>query len=71
LAPTTEPYMSPINGRDIHEFSEYFESRRGFGNRQALGYRRVVFQCVAPLTYIGQNAVQTDIMNFKAALANV
>jgi 5-methyltetrahydropteroyltriglutamate--homocysteine methyltransferase len=71
LAPTAQPYVSPINGRDIHEFSEYFESRRGFGNRQALGYRRVVFQCVAPLTYVGQNAVQTDIANFKAALANV
>jgi 5-methyltetrahydropteroyltriglutamate--homocysteine methyltransferase len=71
LAPTAQPYVSPITSRDIREFSEYFESRRGFGNRQALGYRRVVFQCVAPLTYIGQNAVQMDIANFKAALANV
>src|ERR687892_2922915 len=61
LAPTAEPYVSPINGRDMREFPEYFASRRGFGNRQALGYRRVVFQCIAPLTYIGQSAVQTDI----------
>jgi 5-methyltetrahydropteroyltriglutamate--homocysteine methyltransferase len=71
LAPTAEPYVSPINGRDMGEFPEYFASRRGFGNRQALGYRRVVFQCVAPLTYIGQHAVQTDIANLKAALAHV
>jgi 5-methyltetrahydropteroyltriglutamate--homocysteine methyltransferase len=71
LAPTAEPYVSPINGRDLREFPEYFASRRGFGNRQAIGYRRVVFQCVAPLSYIGQQAVQTDIANLKAALATV
>ena len=57
LAPTAEPYVSPINGRDMRESPEDFASRRGFGNRQEIGYRRVVFQCVAPLTYIGQNAV--------------
>jgi 5-methyltetrahydropteroyltriglutamate--homocysteine methyltransferase len=71
LAPSAEPYVSPINGRDLREFSEYFASRRGFGNRQAIGYRRVVFQCVAPLTYTGRHAVQTDIANLKGALANV
>jgi 5-methyltetrahydropteroyltriglutamate--homocysteine methyltransferase len=71
LAPTAEPYVSPINGRDLHEFPAYFASRRGFGNRQAIGYRRVAFQCMAPLTYIGQQAVQMDIANLKAALATV
>jgi 5-methyltetrahydropteroyltriglutamate--homocysteine methyltransferase len=71
LAPTAEPYVSPINSRDLPEFPEYFASRRGFGNRQAIGYRRVVFRCVAPLTYIGQQAVQMDIANLKAALASV
>ncbi|MGH8059855.1 MAG: hypothetical protein ACREOH_21890 [Candidatus Entotheonellia bacterium] len=32
---------------------------------------RVMFQCVAPLTYIGQHAVQTDIANIEAARAQV
>ena len=66
LAPAAETCVSPINGRHLREFPEYFALRGGFGNRQAIGYRRVVFRCVAPLTYVGLQAVQMDSANLKA-----
>lgn len=64
IEPTERPYVSPISGRDIRDFPEYFE-RNAVGAR---GFRRVVFSCAGPLEYVGQQAVQTDIENFKAAL---
>ncbi|HEV7663703.1 MAG TPA: cobalamin-independent methionine synthase II family protein [Chloroflexota bacterium] len=60
---TSEPYFSPITGRDKRDFPEYFASRQLGG-----GYRRV-FQCTGPLTYDGTQAVQTDIANLQAAIA--
>lgn len=51
-----------IFGRDIQEFPEYFA-----GRADLLGGRQIV--CVGPLTYIGHEAVRTDIENLKAALA--
>jgi 5-methyltetrahydropteroyltriglutamate--homocysteine methyltransferase len=63
IEPTPEQYVSPITGRDMKRFPEYFS--RGQMNR---GYRRV-HKCVEPLRYVGQAAVQADVENLKAALA--
>jgi len=69
IEPTPQPYVSPISGRDIREFPEYFASAGALG--RAGGFRRVVYTCTGPLTYVGHGAVQTDIANFRAALQGV
>jgi 5-methyltetrahydropteroyltriglutamate--homocysteine methyltransferase len=69
VEPTAQPYVSPISGRDIREFPEYFEQVGTLGRPR--GFRRVVFSCTGPLRYVGQQAVATDIANFKAALDGV
>jgi 5-methyltetrahydropteroyltriglutamate--homocysteine methyltransferase len=61
---TAEPYHSPISGRDRRDFPEYFSASRMLGG----GYRRI-YRCTGPLTYVGHAVLQTDIANFKAALA--
>jgi len=66
IEPTDKPYVSPISGRDIREFPEYFGAVGALG--RSPGLRRVVFSCTGPLTYVGRSAVQTDIENFSAAL---
>jgi len=66
IEPTEKPYVSPISGRDIQEFPEYFEAAGVLGRRG--GFRPVVFQCTESLSYTGQAAVQADIDAFKAAL---
>jgi 5-methyltetrahydropteroyltriglutamate--homocysteine methyltransferase len=72
IEPTPEPYVSPISGRDIREFPEYFAPRGTLGSSvRGAGVRRVVFACTGPLTYVGQDAVRTDIENLKAALQGV
>lgn len=72
LTPTAQPYVSPISGRDIKEFPEYFQRGITFGGRNVnLGVRRVVYQCTGPITYIGHAVLQADLDNFKAALASV
>jgi 5-methyltetrahydropteroyltriglutamate--homocysteine methyltransferase len=72
IEPTPTPYVSPISGRDLREFPEYFEPRGPLGGfARGGGMRRVVFSCTGPLTYTGQDAVQTDIANLKAALEGV
>ncbi|MCI0440115.1 MAG: cobalamin-independent methionine synthase II family protein [Chloroflexi bacterium] len=55
--------LSKIYGRDVLEFPEYFEGRGNLGGREVV--------CTGPLKYIGYDAVQIDIQNFKAALAGV
>jgi 5-methyltetrahydropteroyltriglutamate--homocysteine methyltransferase len=70
LAPTDQPYVSPISGRDQLDFPEYFRGgspNMGRGQRVTVGMRRVVHQVVEPLTYTGQAIVQRDIENLKAA----
>jgi len=56
-----------VSDRQRQDFPDYFQAQRaaapGFGRRQ--------FYCVGPLQYIGQQAVQTDIANLKAAMAGV
>jgi 5-methyltetrahydropteroyltriglutamate--homocysteine methyltransferase len=52
-----------IYGRDAAEFPEYFAGRGNLAGREAV--------CIGPLTYVGQDAMRTDIANFRAALAGV
>jgi len=63
------PDESPILnwGRDRQAFPEFYQEydrTQGGGG----GFPAV---CTAPITYVGQAEVQTDIDNFKAALAGV
>ncbi|MBM4297110.1 MAG: hypothetical protein FJ143_05160, partial [Deltaproteobacteria bacterium] len=53
-----------IFGRDMKEFTEYFNR----GGRTAIGHHARVFYAVEPLKYVGQEEVQEDIANLKAAL---
>jgi 5-methyltetrahydropteroyltriglutamate--homocysteine methyltransferase len=55
---------STIYGRDLKEFAEYFEKRTA--TMRGENTWRVF--CNGPLKYIGHDAVQADIDNFKAAL---
>ena len=52
-----------IYGRDAVDFPEFFGGRDNQRGREAV--------CVAPLRYVGQEAVQADIANLKAALAGL
>jgi 5-methyltetrahydropteroyltriglutamate--homocysteine methyltransferase len=58
-----EEALSRIYGRDLPEFPEYFEGRGSITGREVV--------CTGPLEYIGHDALQTDIENFKAALQGV
>jgi 5-methyltetrahydropteroyltriglutamate--homocysteine methyltransferase len=49
-----------IYGRDEAEFPEYFAGRTMYGIREAV--------CTGAIKYVGHEAVQADIQNFKAAL---
>src|SRR5215510_9559113 len=62
LGPGERP-LAQIYGRDAAEFPEYFAGRGNLAGREAV--------CVGPLTYVGQEAVRTDIANLMAALAGV
>jgi 5-methyltetrahydropteroyltriglutamate--homocysteine methyltransferase len=71
LTPTPDPYVSLITARDMREFPEYFTLSNAFGAGRSMGVRRVIFQCTGPITYIGHDAVRTDIENLEAALQGV
>ena len=58
-----------ITRRDMQEFAEYFKVRPIFGGGGGSAARPVA--CVGPIRYVGQEAVKTDIANFKAALQGV
>lgn len=58
-----ERVLAQIYGRDAAEFPEYFAGRGNLAGREAV--------CVDALSYIGQAAVQTDIDNLRAALADM
>ncbi|MBI4524446.1 MAG: cobalamin-independent methionine synthase II family protein [Deltaproteobacteria bacterium] len=62
-----EERPSMIFGRDMKEFSEYFQKR--FGTVRGENVQRVF--CNGPLKYIGQAALQAEIETFKAALDQV
>jgi 5-methyltetrahydropteroyltriglutamate--homocysteine methyltransferase len=61
------PQRGGISGRDAREFPEYFAENVG---RRQIGADFAAMRafCTAPLSYVGRDAVQTDIANFKAAL---
>ena len=69
----SRPYASRIAGRDVSEFPGYFDETTGFpGSRQRpTGLARMLVSCTSPLSYTGQDSVQADIENFKAALQGV
>jgi 5-methyltetrahydropteroyltriglutamate--homocysteine methyltransferase len=66
--PGETPPVLTISGRDRREFPDYFATR---GGRAAVGTHPRRTYCVAPLRYIGHEAVQTDIANLRAALQGV
>jgi 5-methyltetrahydropteroyltriglutamate--homocysteine methyltransferase len=63
---TTKPgeQTSTIFARDLVEFSEYFKNRT---YHRGDNVRRVF--CNAPLEYVGQESLKSEIEDFKAALA--
>ena len=56
--------LTSIFGRDMVEFSDYFNR----GGRTSIGHHARVFYCVEPLKYSGDDEVKSDIENLKAAL---
>ena len=68
FGPDGGPEPQQISGRDRLEFPEYFDANIGFTVSRPRD--RQLF-CVGPLTYVGQERAQTDIANFKSALAGV
>jgi 5-methyltetrahydropteroyltriglutamate--homocysteine methyltransferase len=61
--PGEQVLQMDASARDRAEFSDYF-AQRGGGRT----YRRRLFFAEGPITYKGQEIIQTDIANFKAAL---
>lgn len=59
--PDFQPTM--IFGRDIKDFPEFFDL-----SKASRGLHTRVFYCNAPLKYIGQTAIQSDMENLKMAL---
>jgi 5-methyltetrahydropteroyltriglutamate--homocysteine methyltransferase len=57
--------------RDRARFAEFYAEldATGFRSSSSLGRRPPVF--TGPISYVGQQAVRTDLANFKAALAKV
>jgi len=63
------PTESAIRGwREVKEFPEYYERYFGQAMFGAMLAPAKSYVCRAPVTYIGQAALQTDIANLKAAL---
>ena len=61
-----------IAGRDLEKFPEYFAAGgRGFGGFAGAGPSRAQVYCVAPLRYVGHEALREELASFKAALAGV
>ena len=75
-ARSSEPGKGPpplsIAGRDLKKFPEYFAAGgRGFGGFAGSGPSRSQVYCVAPLKYVGHEALKEELATFKAALAGV
>ncbi len=61
-----------IAGRDLQIFPEYFAAGgRGFGGFAGSGPSRSQVYCMAPLKYVGHDALRDELTTFKAALAGV
>ena len=63
----SDPPPNNISARDAVHFSEYFDKTSG--GFQWRGYTRPQVFCVEPLRYVGQNDLNEDLANFKAATA--
>ena len=59
--------MRAVGDRQRQDFPEYFAAQRA----AASGFGRSQFYGIGPPQYIGQEAIQTDIDNLKAALTGV
>src|SRR5579871_4398575 len=62
MKPAEGPVGGWLNTREGHSFPDFYGSRRGAPAQTQL-------VCTGPITYRGQAAVQADIENFKAAVA--
>jgi 5-methyltetrahydropteroyltriglutamate--homocysteine methyltransferase len=70
-APGEGPTPLSIIARDRTKFPDYFTGERGgFASGGKEGVRPMIrqFYCDEPLRYVGQDAVQRDVANLKAAL---
>ena len=65
---TGEPFGNPWAGsKENNDWPEYYAWEASLGMNPAVGAKRVV--CAGDITYQGQELVQKDIANFKAAMA--
>src|SRR5438477_4525177 len=70
--PGKGPAPLSIAGRDLKKFPEYFAAGgRGFGGFAGSGPSRSQVYCVAPLRYVGHDALEAELATFKAALEGV
>jgi 5-methyltetrahydropteroyltriglutamate--homocysteine methyltransferase len=70
--PGKDPEPLSIAGRDRIRFPEYFAAGgRGFGAFAGAGPSRPQVYCVAPLKYVGHDALREEIGLFQAALKGV
>ncbi|OGA21104.1 MAG: hypothetical protein A3I02_09900 [Betaproteobacteria bacterium RIFCSPLOWO2_02_FULL_67_26] len=70
--PGQDPEPLSIAGRDRIRFPEYFATGgRGFGAFAGAGPSRPQVYCVAPLQYVGHEALREDIERFQSALQEV
>ncbi|HMH19860.1 MAG TPA: cobalamin-independent methionine synthase II family protein [Burkholderiales bacterium] len=67
--PGVDPAPLDITARDQKDFPRYFASGRGALTGAALRRRAAV--CVAPLNYVGQEALRDELRDFRAALQGV
>jgi 5-methyltetrahydropteroyltriglutamate--homocysteine methyltransferase len=66
-----DPQPLFIASRELKKFPEYFAGGRGFSAFAGTGAGKPRMICNAPLQYIGQEALEEDLENFRAALAAV
>lgn len=55
--------------KEIEAFPEYYKEY--LGGKNSASVRQPPLVCTGPITYTGQEALQTDLANLKAALKNV
>jgi 5-methyltetrahydropteroyltriglutamate--homocysteine methyltransferase len=70
--PGRDPEPLSIAGRDRIRFPEYFATGgRGFGAVAGAGPSQKQVYCVAPLKYVGHDALREELECFRAALGGV
>jgi len=61
-----EPRMAPSWQKEVDDFPEYYEEYFKKYSSTIAPLRRII--CKGPISYVGQELVQTDIANLKAAV---